>query len=487
MTVARRLWVVLGCNALLLGAVELYHLRALHRVVRTTEQLTDVSARVVLSQARQSERVASLDETLAKYVITRDRGYLDKSTTLRIEFAEELARMHTLPMHADERRALADVERAWTHVDETAARYERGTPRATMNGSPGALRAAFDTLRVAIDALGDASQATMRGGLAATMVEVDTMEQVSWIVAGAALLFALISGLLLRRSITKPLRALSTGTRSVARGQFDHRLQTTWSDEFRQVATAFNAMTARLGELDRMKQEFVTNVSHDLKSPLASLRETNSLLLDEVPGPLRESQRRVLLLQRESADRLGVMIVKLLELSRMEAGLSLRFEPIGVRSFLHNAVRHAQVSGRERSVQVRLADDIAEALEVRADADRLRQLIDNLLENAVKFSPRGETVDVDATIERDRLLLSVADRGPGVDRDDAERIFERFHQTSVGRAVSGRGAGLGLTICREVVQAHRGRIAVVPREGGGSVFMVELPGARLPATREAAA
>lgn len=92
----------------------------------------------------------------------------------------------------------------------------------------------------------------------------------------------------------------------MAQGQFDHRLQLEWSDEFRQVAGAFNTMTARLGELDRMKQEFVSNVSHDLKSPLASLRETTSLLLDEVPGPLRDSQRCVLLLQRESADRLGV-------------------------------------------------------------------------------------------------------------------------------------------------------------------------------------
>ena len=317
------------------------------------------------------------------------------------------------------------------------------------------------------------------------MVEVDTVEQVSWIVAGTALLFALISGLLLRRSITKPLRALSTGTRSVARGQFDHRLQTTWSDEFRQVATAFNAMTARLGELDRMKQEFVTNVSHDLKSPLASCAGRTPCCSMKCPG--RCGTHSAVLLQQESADRLGVMIAKLLELSADGSRSCAAIRARRVRSFLHNAVRHAQVSGRERDVQVRLADDIAETLEVRADPDRLRQLIDNLLENAVKFSPGGETVAVDATIERDRLLLSVADRGPGVDRNDAERIFERFYQTSAGRAVSGRGAGLGLTICREVVQAHRGRIAVVPREGGGSVFMVELPGARLPAAQEAAA
>ncbi|HEY0931294.1 MAG TPA: HAMP domain-containing sensor histidine kinase [Gemmatimonas sp.] len=478
MTVARRLWLVLGLNVLLLGAVELYHLRALHRVVRTTERLTEVSTRVVLAQARQNERIATLDETLAKYAVTRDRGYLAKSTSLREEFSAELTALLALPVNDGERDAMSRVATAWDRVNEVADRQDRPAARASAQAAALAeMRQALDTLRASVDALGDAAQTAMRDGAATARVSADNAERVSWIAAGAALLVALISGLLLRRSITKPLRALSAGTRSVGRGQFDHRLQLEWSDEFRQVASAFNAMTARLGDLDKMKHEFVSNVSHDLKSPLASLRETTSLLLDEVPGPLTDSQRRVLVLQRESADRLGVMIAKLLELSRIESGLPLQCERIPVQVMLENAVQHADAAGREREVRVRLLRSPGSSAVVHADADRIRQLVDNLLENAVKFSPRGEVVSVDATVDGSHLTLSVADRGPGVSRQDAERIFERFYQTPAGRAVTGRGTGLGLTICREVVNAHRGRIGVLPREGGGSVFVVELPGA----------
>jgi signal transduction histidine kinase len=118
---------------------------------------------------------------------------------------------------------------------------------------------------------------------------------------------------------------------------------------------------------------------------------------------------------------------------------------------------------------------------VHADEDRLRQLVDNLLENAVKFSPADGTVTVSVRAvppspENDVWMrLEVADRGPGVEPYDRARIFERFAQTAAGRAIAQRGAGIGLTICREVVQAHRGRIGVEPRDGGGSVFVVELP------------
>ncbi|BAH39233.1 MAG TPA: HAMP domain-containing protein [Gemmatimonas aurantiaca] len=477
MTVARRLWVVLGVNVALLGAVELYHLRALHRVVRTTERLTDVSTRVVLAQARQNERIVSLDESLAKYAVTRDRGYLTKSATVRAEFSQELDNLLALPVNGMERQALRDVAHAWQQVNDIAARPALQAPgRSAAAQNAMDLQRALDSLRLAGEALGDASQRAMREGAFASRAVADTAERVSWIAAAGALLVALISGLALRRSITKPLRALSAGTQSVAQGQFDHRLQLEWSDEFRQVAGAFNTMTARLGELDRMKREFVSNVSHDLKSPLASLRETTSLLLDEVPGPLRDSQRRVLLLQRESADRLGVMIAKLLDLSRIEAGLPLQYESIAVQSFMENAVQHAQASGHERGIRIQLLRNVAASVVLVADADRVRQLVDNLLENAVKFSPRSDVVSVDLATHGSTLMLSVADRGPGVEREDAERVFDRFYQTAAGRAVSGRGTGLGLTICREVVHAHGGHIAVLARDGGGSVFVVKLPG-----------
>ncbi len=483
MTVARRLWIALGLNLALLSVVVAYHVRTIQRAVTTAHELSEVSARLVLAQARQSERVSMIDETAAKFAVTRDRGYLVKFAQLRDEFTAELADAAALPLNAEERGALTALHAAWDDVQPAADTFVASDGPAAVQLGPvlDELRRYLDPLREQTDAVGAVSQATMGLRLAGAADESARATRISWLAALTALLLAIVTALVLRRSITAPLHELTTGTHAVARGQFGHRLQTRRGGEFAQVASAFNAMTERLGELDRMKQEFVTTVSHDLKSPLASLRETTSLLLDEVPGPLSESQRRVLLLQRESADRLGRMIAKLLDLSRLEARIPMAVQRVDVPSFLEQAVLHADVAGRERDVRVRLVASVDGDVRLAADEDRLRQLLDNLLENAIKFSPRGGEVEVHARAVERRFLLSVADRGPGIDPEHADRIFERFYQAPAGRAVAGRGAGLGLTICREVVQAHRGRITVTPRSGGGSIFTAEFPGVQHPA------
>ena len=191
MTVARRLWLVLGLNVTLLGAVELCHLRALHRVVRTTEPLTDVSTRVVLAQARQNERIVSLDESLAKYAVTRDRGYLTKSASVRAEFSLELNNLLALPVNGMERHGLRDVARAWEQVTNIAARpVQQGTRRSTAAQNTMDLQRALDTLRSAGEALGDAPQRAMREGAFAARAVADTVERVSWMAAAAALLVA---------------------------------------------------------------------------------------------------------------------------------------------------------------------------------------------------------------------------------------------------------------------------------------------------------
>jgi signal transduction histidine kinase len=476
-TLARRLRIALGLNfALLLGVVA-FHLHTIDHAVSTAQALSDVSTRLMLAQARQAETIALLDASAAKYEVTHDRGYLVRFEQLRSEFSGELSQAETLPVGRAERTALSALERAWGRVGKAAnafaARDAAGPVR--MAALPG-LRESLAALRASVGVVGVASHEAMRQHVAEAQADGDRALLVAWIAAVVALIVAVVTGVALHRSITGPLGHLSKSAREVARGEFGHRIELRGSvSEFAELANAFNVMIVRLGKLDRLKQDFVATVSHDLKSPLASLRETTSLLLDQIPGPLRESQRRVLLLQRESADRLGRMIAKLLELSRLEAGIPLVARPVDMQALAERAVTHADAAGRERSVQVRFAVEARHPLRIAGDEDGLRQMLDNLLENAIKFSPQGGEVEVGVHESEGRLLLSVSDRGPGVEPADAGRIFERFYQTTVGRSVAARGAGLGLAICREVAQAHRGRIGVMRRPGGGSVFVVNLP------------
>ncbi|MGH7654797.1 MAG: sensor histidine kinase [Gemmatimonadaceae bacterium] len=476
MSVARRLRIALGLNFVLLLGVVGFHLRTIGHAVSTAQALSDVSTRLMLAQARQGETIALLDASAAKFGVTHDRGYLARFEQLRAEFAAELTQAEALPVGSAERSALTALKRAWNDVVRdadafSAAERTRAAPAAALSQ----LRDALAAVRVRASVVGVASREAMREHIADEEADGDRAVQVAWIAALGALILAVVTAIVLHRSIAGPLGELSRSAREVARGQFGHRIELRGSAEFTQLANAFNVMTVRLGKLDRLKQEFVATVSHDLKSPLASLRETTSLLLDQIPGPLRDAQRRVLLLQRESADRLGRMIAKLLELSRLEAGIPLAPRQLQVGDFLEKAVAHADAAGRERGVRVQVAGGALDGLRIEGDEDWLRQLVDNLLENAIKFSPPGGEVEVGAAASGGRLILSVADRGPGVEPSHAKRIFDRFYQTAAGRSVSGRGAGLGLAICREVARAHGGRISVVSRRGGGSVFVVNLP------------
>jgi signal transduction histidine kinase len=245
-----------------------------------------------------------------------------------------------------------------------------------------------------------------------------------------------------------------------------------------------------------MKRDFVSKVSHDLKTPLSSMQETTAVMLDEVPGPLTAKQRQLLLINQESGQRLSGMITKLLDLSRIEAGLDTEQRLIDVRPLVQRSVNHlVEVSSANR---VALSMSDAESRQVvRGDTESLSQVFDNLLDNALKFSPfDGKvTVRVDdltargeippsqwASLRRRSLnggavLVTVADEGPGITDDDKERVFERFYQTDAGRAARSRGVGLGLAICREIIVSHGGAIWVSDNEPRGSVFHVLLPAA----------
>lgn len=496
MSVARRLWLALALNATLLLALVGQHVRTIDRAVSAAEALSEVSAQVVLAQSEQGTRLALLEETAAKFAVTRDAGYRSKAMELVTAVDEQVAAVGALPLATAERQAHDALVASWraaqaplSEATAVAAARRLRVPAPSLDG----LVASLAATREASDAVAHAARETMRARLLDAARERERAVRRSWLAALVAAALVLVTVLALRRAITRPLAALTAGTRALAGGDFAHRVLVPDRGEFAAVASSFNDMSARLGALDRMKRDFVTTISHDLKSPLASLRETTALLLDEVPGPLSDAQRRVLLLQRDSADRLGRMIAKLLDLSRLEAGLPLNRSDVRLATLLGNAVAHADATGRARRVRVELAPVPPPTLRVHADEDRLQQLVDNLLENAVKFSPADSTVTVTAALlpgegSRGRAVrLTVADRGPGVEPADATRIFERFVQTRTGRSVAQSGVGIGLTICREVVQSHGGRLGVTPREGGGSTFWVELPDAEIAPRPEAIA
>ena len=498
MKVATRLSGAFAIYLALLAALVIYHVRSIRRAVSSGVALTEISSRLRIASTDQVSRVAQMGSDAEKYLITGDPGYLDQTLQAADAFGHQLAWFDSLSLTTQERDALTPLKVDWRDAT-TRLHALSGLVYAPADSGKlvmARLGQSLDRVRRESETLGAASQGAMTSELGASQDSAREAERVSWIVAVVALLAAGVLSVLLVRSIVGPLERLAEGTREVSAGRFGHRLNASGDDEFAQVSRDFNSMTERLDELDRMKRDFVAKVSHDLKTPLSSMQETINVLVDGLAGPVTPKQRQLLELNLESGRRLSAMLAKLLDMSRIEAGLEPDMQLIDLIDIVRRSIDRADaaLSASEAAPRQGLAISFVEPghrVIVRGDAAGLAQVVDNLLENAIKFSPIGGEVVVrvshdagkaagegnEQTIGERAVEITVADQGPGISDDEKERVFGRFYQTETGRSVRGRGVGLGLTICREIVTAHGGDIWVTDNAPRGSVFHVVLPGA----------
>jgi signal transduction histidine kinase len=229
------------------------------------------------------------------------------------------------------------------------------------------------------------------------------------------------------------------------------------------------AQNETLKDVDRAKDAFVANLSHELRTPLTSIVGYLELLTD---GVLSEEQRQFAgAIARNSAHLLN-MIDDLLSTARIHSGtLELAIEDLDISSLVVECVDDARP--RAAAKQIQLNVEPAEGARASADPTRIRQVVVNLVSNAIKFTPPGGEVSVQVTRESDRVVLEVADNGPGIAAADQARVFERFYRTS--SAAETAGTGLGLAIVKAIAEAHGGRALLESRLGDGTTFRVELP------------
>jgi PAS domain S-box-containing protein len=233
----------------------------------------------------------------------------------------------------------------------------------------------------------------------------------------------------------------------------------------------------RLKELDKMKSDFVSNVSHELRTPLTSIKGSVDNMFDGITGPLNEKQIRYVTRIKSNSDRLGRLINELLDLSKIEAG-KISLDPIDLSLYdvaKEVAENMRQVAtGKLIKLEVVSHDGDAKAW---ADRDKVVQVLMNLIGNAVKFTPpQGEITVVIQRNNDEWVQVSVSDTGPGISKEEADKIFHKFYQVPQGSEQTSRGTGLGLAICKALVEMHGGRIWVESELGKGSTFIFTLPG-----------
>lgn len=478
MSVTAKLWGGFIAT-LVLGAVLVYQLSVIRQLAAANERLANISSRVAVVGTEQLYRLDQLAESSAKFRVTEDPRYAERFVLLNRRIVSGFGDLDTLSVTTAERehvdRISRTLERLETVGGALAEAVEGGAGASVAVDLAARSEAWIQDLRAETVQLTGAARAAMREEASRSAIQAANVERRAWLVAGLAILAGALVMLTAARSISGGLRRLAGGTRRVADGDLEYRLRGAREIEFRQLERDFNLMVERLSELDRMKKDFLAGISHDLKSPLASIRETLAVLLDEVPGPLTHRQQRLLDLAGQSAERLAGMISNLLELAQLEHGvIEYDFREQDLAALVEGIAAEMGTRLRERDVDIEMA--LPDREPVECDAGRMGQVVQNLLENALTVAPGGSAIRVALAADSvGRVRLTISDRGPGVPEEMAERIFDRFQRGS-GR--DSKGVGLGLTISREIVHAHGGRIRVEPRSGGGSDFVVEIPRGR---------
>jgi signal transduction histidine kinase len=300
---------------------------------------------------------------------------------------------------------------------------------------------------------------------------LERTNQALWLAALGAVTVALLVGVLLARSLSRPLRALTAAARRMAGGDLHQSVPAAGQDEIGELGRAFNQMSQAVSDANRQRRQMTADIAHDLRTPLTVISGYVESMQDGVLAP---SPERLSLIQKE-IERLQRMVEDLRTLAHADAGeLGLYRQPCDPGALLRQcAASHQHTAERQQvTLRVEVAPDLAPVL---VDEGRMAQVLDNLVSNALRYTPAGGSIRLAALPGQGGLLLTVQDSGAGIAPADLPHIFERFYRADKSRSEQDGASGLGLAIARAIVQAHGGKISAESQPGQGTLFKIWLP------------
>lgn len=295
------------------------------------------------------------------------------------------------------------------------------------------------------------------------------------VVSAGFILSGIMISIFITRSITRPLSSMRKKTRQVAKGDFEGNLDLPTPPEIGDLTKDFNLMCNKLKEMDKMKSDFFSLMAHELRMPLASIKEGTNLLLKGIGEEFKEKRKEVLTIIAEESNHLISLVNSLLDLSKMEAGMvALNLEKLDIGSLINKAVSGMEplAVAKNVSIEVEIPQDLPD---VKMDEERILQALRNLIGNAVKFTPAGGHITISAQPMEKGVRVSVADTGPGIPKEDLNAIFDKFQQATMMSYNKIKGTGLGLAIVKHIINAHGGKVWAESETGHGSIFVFVLP------------
>jgi signal transduction histidine kinase len=475
MTLASKIFLTCALLIVVLGGVGALSLRAIGRLVSANREVATHAVPALGASSAIRDNLLSLGRIEARYLALRDLSYAALWDERAARTREDLERLRRYRVSAGAASLVDEVVQQFETYRLVVAREREllaaDRRAAALELAEGEGRDLIERMETGVEAW----TAAYHAAVVAAQADAARLEQRTWTwvlsALGAAFVLALTGTAWIVYRLTRSLRVLSAATQQIAAGAFREPIVVHGAGEIAELADAFNGMAERLRRVDEMKEEFFATISHELRSPLTSVREAANLLGDGVPGPLNAKQQRLVAIVGSSSDRLLRLVNQILELSRLRAGMQpIRHERVDLDRLGERAVDELRPRADEAGVSLE-RERVGTGFVVAGDEDRLMQVIVNLVANAVRFTPRGgrvvvRTVDADGEVE-----IQVEDTGRGIPAPALPYVFEWYRQAHQDPG----GSGLGLAIARSAIEAHGGRITVESQEGKGSRFTVLLP------------
>ncbi len=442
--------------------VSIYTITILFRLNAISTTILSHDIAFIDMNKRMINSILSQDRTRENYFLLGDRLFLDSFQEKKKEMIRDITSLEGLAATHKEREEVEFFKKIY--FEYTNININTGTSRKQIDDMVNTLEGLIAYRGGVINKKMENSREI--GGSAARLAVIISM---------IAFISAIALAFFITRSISEPIKRLQAETTIIAKGNFSRRIDISSRDEIGELAEAFNIMCYKLNELERLKSEFIANVSHEFRTPLTSLKEANNLMLDGIAGRTTEKQQRLLGIIREESDKLIKMIHDLLDLSKLEAGMvRYNFMPSDISIVIEKCVDEMRLLAEGKHIDMNM--DIGERLPiVLMDSEKIKQVITNLLSNAVKFTPDGGRIIVKGFEEDVNIRVEITDTGIGISKEDMGRIFDKFQQadTIINKKI--RGTGLGLSIARHIMEAHKGSIWVESELGKGSSFIFLLP------------
>ena len=430
-------------------------------------QLSVREAEAASTASRELRDVTGkIERAVRQSIVLEDASLIEGYRKLDAQLDQTLIRSQSLPLSDEERAALKklNVQRI-----VLAAALKNGIPEVAER--PKLAESAADLADNAAQAAAMLGRVTEREVVTLREMAAKTRENWPWflgVAAATALLLAVGFSIL----ISRPLRNIDRSIRKLGRGEFNESILIKGPRDLRSLGERLDWLRRRLLELETHQSRFLRHVSHELKTPLTAVREGSELLKDRIVGEMSQQQNDVVRIIRDNTLSLQRLIEDLLSYQQHKTAAPLKVEKVDLKVLIERVVREHRLEMLSRAISVDVRGD---AITLQGDSEQLRVVLDNLVSNAIKYTPRGGKVRVIGSGDGAMAQIDVEDDGPGVALEEQERVFESFYRGDASANGKVKGSGLGLAIVREYVLAHQGHVFVVDPGKPGGRFRVRLP------------